>query len=102
MDNESFMTGRTGFTTLHFAVHCMQQRIAATFALVAFALCLLVGAQTGNPFSTTLLRALLALVGTYVVGSVLGLAAQKMLDENLKAEEEKLKILRTETTPGDR
>ena len=48
--------------------------------------------QSGNPFSTTVLRALQALVGTLVIGLVIGAMAQKMLDENLQDEEKKLKI----------
>lgn len=70
----------------------MTRRIAASLALIAFALCLVVGGiQAGNPFSTTVLRALAALVGTYVIGLLLGAAAQKMLDENLGTEEQKLR-----------
>ena len=80
----------------------MPQRIAATLALIAFALCVLVGAQSDNPFSTTLFRALLAMGGTYFVGSILGHVAQKMLEENVKMEEQKLRNLRTEPQPKDR
>ena len=36
------------------------------------------------------------MVGTYVVGFALGAAAQKMLDENLKVEEQKLKAMAQE------
>ncbi len=60
-------------------------RIAATLALVAFAVCLLMGMQSDNTFSTVILRALAALVVTLIVGLVIGGMAQKMLDENLKA-----------------
>ena len=70
----------------------MANRIAATLALIAFALCLVVGGiHAGNPFSTTVLRALFALVGTYVIGLILGAVAERMLRDNLKAEEEKLR-----------
>lgn len=70
----------------------MAQRIAAGLALIAFALCLLVGSLgAGNPFGTTVLRALAAMAVTFVVGLIVGSMAQKMLDENLRNHEQKLK-----------
>lgn len=69
----------------------MGNRIAATVALVAFAMCLLIGIQAGNSFATTIQRALVAMAGTYVIGLVVGAMGQRMIDENLKAEEQKLK-----------
>ncbi len=61
----------------------MTHRIAATLALVAFTVCILVGLQAGNTFSTIVSKALVALAVTFGVGLVLGAMAQKMLDENL-------------------
>jgi hypothetical protein len=69
----------------------MANRLAACCALVVFALCLLLGLEANNSFTTTVSRALAAMAGTYGVGLLLGWIAQKMLDENLKNEEEKLK-----------
>ena len=63
----------------------MIRRIAASMALVAFAVCIVVGLEAGNPFTTVVSRALVALVGTFVLGLVVGAMAQKMLDENLAA-----------------
>ena len=81
----------------------MHKRFAASLALVAFATCLLVGAvQAGNTFTTTVFRALLAMGGTYALGLLLGAAAQKMLDENLKLEEQKLRNSRTKLEADDR
>jgi hypothetical protein len=61
-------------------------------ALVVFAVCLLIGGlQAGNPFTTTVIRAIVAMAGTLVVGLVIGGMAQKMLDENIQSEEKKLK-----------
>jgi FtsH-binding integral membrane protein len=77
------------------------RRFAAVCALVVFALCLVLGMRAQNTFSTTVSRAMLAMAGTFVVGLVLGSVAQRMLDENLKAEEERLKN-RTEVTVDDR
>jgi len=49
----------------------MSHRLAASFALLAFAMCLLIGAfQAGNPFTTTVLRAMLAMAATYVIGLI--------------------------------
>lgn len=69
----------------------MIQRIAAAMALVVFVVCLMAGINAGNPLHTILMRALLAMGGTLFIGLVIGSMAQKMLDENLKIEEEKLK-----------
>ena len=60
----------------------MQTRIAASLALLAFTMCLIVGAWNAqNPFTTTVGRALLAMGGTFVIGRVIGAMTQKMLDE---------------------
>ena len=81
----------------------MIHRLAASLALVAFAVCLVVGGlHAGNPFSTTVLRALVAMGGMYVIGLVIGWIGQKMLDENLKSDEEKLKNGQTKTEGTDR
>ena len=63
----------------------MIRRIAASMALVAFFVCVLTGMHAENPFSTVVANALVALVVTFVVGLVLGVMAQKMLDENMAA-----------------
>jgi hypothetical protein len=63
----------------------MPTRLAAILALLVFAVCLVVGGlETGNPFTTTVARALAAMGGTFVVGLVIGAMGQKMIDENLK------------------
>jgi hypothetical protein len=80
----------------------MPTRLAAILALLAFAVCLVIGGiQVGNPFSTTVMRALAAMGGTFVVGWLIGSMAQKMLDENLtpaakeSVEPEKLSVRKT-------
>ena len=81
----------------------MTKRIAAALSLIAFAICLLIGAfQAENSFATTVQRALVAMVVTLIVGLVVGAMAQKMLDENLKHHEEKSQIQPTETEGADR
>lgn len=69
----------------------MSSRLAAAISLVVFAFCLVMGLGAGNTFTTTVTRALVAMAATYAVGLVIGGVAQKMLDENLKAEEQRLK-----------
>ena len=69
----------------------MANRMAGCCALVVFAFCLVLGLKANNTFSTTVTRALVAMGGTFVVGLLIGWIAQKMLDENIKSEEEKLK-----------
>jgi putative Mn2+ efflux pump MntP len=82
----------------------MPSRLAATLAMLAFAICLVIGAfQADNTFSTTITRALTAMVGTLVVGLIVGWAGQKMIDERiaqLKAASEKNS--QTEKPPADR
>jgi len=62
----------------------MTRRIAATLALIAFGMSLIVGLQAENSFVTVVGRALLALVVTFAVGLILGAMLEKMLAENLK------------------
>jgi len=64
--------------------------MAAVCALTVFAFCLLIGMRAQNTFSTTVVRALQAMGVTFVVGLALGWVAQRMLDENVKAEERRL------------
>ena len=70
----------------------MVVRMAAVMALVAFAMCLVIGAvEAGNPFGTTVGRALVAMGGTLVIGLIVGAAFQSMLRENLRTEEQRIK-----------
>jgi hypothetical protein len=63
----------------------MATRIAGSLSLVVFAVCVIAGIGAENGFSTIVVRALLAMLVTLVVGLILGTMAQKMLDENLSA-----------------
>jgi peptidoglycan/LPS O-acetylase OafA/YrhL len=64
----------------------MPHRLAAIVALLAFVLCLAVGQlEAGNPFTTTVGRALAAMGGTYVVGWIVGLMGRRAIEENLAA-----------------
>jgi predicted MFS family arabinose efflux permease len=80
----------------------MERRIAATMALIAFALSLVMGILAENDLATTLSRALLAMGGTFFVGLIVGSMAQRMLDENLSDQEKKTEIDQSKSTPGDR
>ena len=84
----------------------MPQKLASTLALLAFAACLIAGGvHAGNPFSTTIQRALLAMAGTYVIGLIIGSMAQKMIEENVKAvqkDQKKLLDSRTDARSPDR
>lgn len=69
---------------LAFCTLNMPTRLAAILALLVFAVCLLVGGiETGNTFTTTVTRALGAMIGTFVIGLIVGSMGQKMIDENL-------------------
>ncbi len=81
----------------------MPSRFAACLSLIVFAVCLVVGGvEAGNPFTTTVIRALLAMAFTYVIGLILGTMAARMLDENLKAEAKKIENFSNETAGDDR
>jgi len=65
--------------------------MAGASAFLVFAVCLIVGVAADNTFSTTVERALAAMGATLVIGLILGAMAQKMLEENVKSQEEKIK-----------
>jgi ethanolamine transporter EutH len=69
----------------------MPKRLAACCALLVFALCLMLGMGAHNSFTTTVTRALVAMVCTFGIGLIVGAVAQKMLEENIKAEQERQK-----------
>jgi hypothetical protein len=72
-------------------------------ALLAFALCLVAGSLgAGNAFGTTVTRALAAMGITFVIGLAVGAMAQRMLEENVRAHEEKLKNQEAKVEPSDR
>jgi hypothetical protein len=69
----------------------MVTRIAATMSLIAFAICLVVGGLgADNPFSTTVGRALQAMLATFVLGAVFGAMIKKMLDESIASDLKKI------------
>jgi len=69
----------------------MSSRLAGSCALIVFAFCLVQGIRADNSFTTTVGRALVGMAATFGVGLLVGLVAQRMLDENVKAEERRLK-----------
>jgi NhaP-type Na+/H+ or K+/H+ antiporter len=81
----------------------MVVRIAAAVSMLVFVVCLVAGGiEAGNPFDTTVGRALTAMLATLVIGLVVGAMARKMLDENLKLEQEKLKKSAASVPRSDR
>ena len=71
----------------------MVNRMAAVDgACWLFAVCLVVGGiEADNTFTTTVERALTAMVVTLVIGLVVGAMARKMLEENVKVRGRKIK-----------
>jgi hypothetical protein len=67
------------------------RRLGACCGLVVFAFCVVQGMLAHNSFGTTVLRALQAMVVTFVVGLAVGWVGDRMLDENLRAEEAKIR-----------
>jgi len=81
----------------------MIQRIAGCMSLIAFAVCLLVGGlDAQNPFATTVWRALEAMLSMLIVGWIVGIMAQAMLNENLTSERKKLENNQPKTAGNDR
>ena len=80
----------------------MPLRIASSMALIAFALCLVMGMTAENPFGTVVLRALAAMAGTMVVGAIIGTMGRKMIEENVEAEKKKAEIHESKGGPSDR
>jgi hypothetical protein len=72
-------------------------------ALIAFAVCILIGGfQAGNPFTTTVERAMAAMAGTFVVALVVGAMGKKMIEESLRQPQERLKNKSMESAGDDR
>jgi len=95
--------GCSSFIVYRSSFKQMPQRLAAVMALLAFAVCLIIGGlETGNPFSTAVTRALAAMAGTFVIGLIVGWMGQKMIDENLNASKEKLLDSATKTQSSGR
>lgn len=60
----------------------MRHRMAGTCSLIAFAMCLAIGGfEANNPLATVLARALVAMLGSYVVGYCVGLAGERLIGE---------------------
>jgi K+-sensing histidine kinase KdpD len=80
----------------------MTKRISASLAIIVFAICLLIGGfEANNTFTTSVQRALVAMMATLFVGLIIGAMAQKMLDENLKSQEKKLQSAPAENKPAE-
>jgi hypothetical protein len=69
----------------------MARRLAASLSLLVFAICLIVGIDSGNPLATILSRGLFAMLGTLVISLIVGTMAQRMLDENLSRKEQEMR-----------
>ena len=80
----------------------MVRKIAGTLALIAFALCLIMGLMAENPLATTLARGLKAMLVTFFVGLLIGSMAQAMLNENLSDAAKKPEIDESKSGPHGR
>jgi NhaP-type Na+/H+ or K+/H+ antiporter len=67
----------------------MPRRMAVAVAMVVFAVCLVAGLEADNTFAETVRRALIGMFATLVIGLVVGVMGQKMLEENVKQSVEK-------------
>lgn len=79
----------------------MPTRLAGIMALIVFAVCLLIGGiQAGNTFDTAVVRALVAMGGTFVVAWVIGAMGKKMIQENLRQREDAVKKSEVKPAPA--
>lgn len=69
----------------------MPRRLAASLALLVFAICLIAGIQSGNTLATVLSRSLVAMAGTMFIAWIVGAMAERMLEENLQDKERQLR-----------
>lgn len=73
----------------------MAIRVAATISLFCFAACLVAGlVSAGNGFGTVVWRALVAMVGTFCVGLVIGKMAEVMIAEDRARQARLLEVSR--------
>jgi hypothetical protein len=90
----------------HASGFAMTRKIAATSALLVFAIAILLGIGAENTFATTLSRALVAMAGTFVIGLVIGAMADRMIAErasaNLSAAGKKLENSEAKPAADDR
>jgi len=70
--------------------------------MVVFSVCLVCGMAVGNTFAETVSRALKGMFVTLVIGLVVGLMAQKMLEENVKQLAGKSENSEAKEEPNDR
>jgi hypothetical protein len=79
----------------------MPTRLAATMSLIVFAVCLIMGIEADNPFTTTVERSLEGMAVTLVVGLIVGAMGQKMIEESVN-KPEKSEIQETKPKPKGR
>ena len=67
--------------------------VGSTLGLFAFSVTVLAGLYVRNPVTVILSRSILALFGFFLLGLVIGGAAQRVVDEHLKTREAEIRKL---------
>lgn len=80
----------------------MPRRLAVAVALLVFAVCVVSGMAADNSFAETVRRALIGMFVTLIVGLIVGVMGQKMLEENVAGLQKKSPDSETKPDPGDR
>ncbi len=62
--------------------------IAGCFALAAFAVAVLAGLAGGNSAVSILIRALIAMMGCYPIGLMIGMICQRVMTDHIEAHRE--------------
>lgn len=57
--------------------------IASSMGLTGFAIACMAGLSAGNPTNLILIRSLVAMIGCYLLGSILGAAAEWVVNQHL-------------------
>lgn len=74
--------------------------VASCFAMTAFAVAIIAGLAAGNGPGAVLVRALLAMIGCYVIGLIIGMVCQSVLVQHMAAEQRDTSDAERETAPS--
>lgn len=74
--------------------------VAASMGLCGFAVTMIAGLAVDNPLDVIVMRSLVALLTCYVVGSLIGLAAEAAVGQRLSELENDMGMVKSTSSPG--
>lgn len=72
--------------------------IAGSFALAAFAVAVVAGMAGGNSATSILVRALIAMIGCYPIGLIIGLICARVMADHVQAHGDEVAAAEASTT----